>query len=149
MKKVLLPLFVIIILGALLLLSCESASMKGARLYMSQGNYEKAREQFEKGIQATPNNPLPYYWLGVIDSYESKWADMVANFDKSLSLGNKFAKDIETHKQGRFEDFMAKGVSKYNNVVKMYSEPDMNEDNIRALLNEVIEAMETALIIYR
>ena len=147
MKKVLLPLFIIIILGALLLLSCESSYVKGAKLYMAQGNYEKAREQFEKGIQATPNSPLPYYWLGVIDSYENKWEDMITNFDKSLSIGDKFAKDIETHKQGKFKDFMSKGITKYNNGAKMFTEPDINMDNVKAIFSEVIELMETALII--
>ena len=73
---------------------------------------------------------------------------MVANFNKSLSVGNKFAEDIETLKQGKLSEFMSKGISKFNNVVKMYDEPDLNKDNIKTLLNEVIEIMEDALIIY-
>lgn len=37
------------------------------RLYFDMKNFEKAKEYQQRRIQFTPNDPEPYYWIGVID----------------------------------------------------------------------------------
>ena len=38
-----------------------------ARLYYDMKNFEKAKEYQQRRIQFTPQDPEPYYWVGVID----------------------------------------------------------------------------------
>jgi Tfp pilus assembly protein PilF len=40
-------------------------------IYYEMHNYEQAKAYQEKVMQVEPNNPDPYYWLGVIDWYET------------------------------------------------------------------------------
>ena len=37
------------------------------RLYFDMKNFEKAKEYQKRRIQLSPNDPEPYYWVGVID----------------------------------------------------------------------------------
>ena len=38
-----------------------------AQIYYYQKNFEKAKEYQRRLLQADPNNPVPYYWIGVLD----------------------------------------------------------------------------------
>ncbi len=38
-----------------------------AQLYYSMNNFEKAKEYQRRRLEIEPNNPEPYYWIGVID----------------------------------------------------------------------------------
>jgi len=38
-----------------------------AQIYYYEKNFEKAKEYQRRLLQADPNNPVPYYWIGVLD----------------------------------------------------------------------------------
>ncbi len=135
MKKIILILtFTSIFIIALFMLGCESAYVKGAKLYIGQSNFEKAREQLNKNAEVYPNDPVSYYWLGIIDGQDGKWDNMLEDFKKCLSISNKFQKEIENMKQQYFNDFLNQGVTKYNDAVKLFKDRNAIEDSIRKSL---------------
>jgi tetratricopeptide (TPR) repeat protein len=38
-----------------------------AQIYYYEKNFDKAKEYQRRLLQADPNNPVPYYWIGVLD----------------------------------------------------------------------------------
>ena len=38
-----------------------------AQIYYNQKNFDKAKEYQQKRLEIEPNNPEPYYWIGVLD----------------------------------------------------------------------------------
>jgi len=38
-----------------------------AQIYYYEKNFDKAKEYQRRLVQADPNNPVPYYWIGVLD----------------------------------------------------------------------------------
>lgn len=149
MKKVILIVTLTsILIIALLMLGCESAYIKGAKLYIGQSNWEKAREQLDMNIKTYPKDPVSFYWLGMIDARESKWDDMLANWDKCLSMSKVLEKDIESMKQQYFNDFLNQGINKYNDAVKLFKDKDVKEDEVKSILNQVVATQVVALKIY-
>jgi len=45
----------------------ETAIASIAQIYYSMKDFEKAKEYQRRRLQVVPNNPEPYYWIGVID----------------------------------------------------------------------------------
>ena len=146
MKK---PLFIafisVLFLIGLLILSCESAYIKGAKLYIAQNNFDKAREQLNKSVEEYPNDPTGYYWLGVIDGQEGKWDEMLKDFDMSLSIGDKFKKQIDGLKESYFNDFLTQGINRYNDAVNLLKDKDVDENEVKGILRHVIATQELAL----
>ncbi len=146
MKRALILVTVVVIfLAVLVMLGCESSHVKGAKLYIAQNNFEKAREQLEKSAEAYPNDSEAFYWLGFIDGQESKWNDMLEHFNQSLAVNTKFEGKISDLKLQYFNDFLNQGVNKYNNVLTLLKEKEVDMDEINKMLNEVIAAQELAL----
>jgi len=46
-----------------------------AQIYYYEKNFDKAKEYQRRLLQADPNNPVPYYWIGVLD-----WATSYPRF---------------------------------------------------------------------
>jgi len=138
----------VLFIGSLLILSCESAYIKGARVYLQQNNLEKARIQLNNGIKANPNDPTAYYLLGTIDGRENKIDDMLKNFEKSLSVGDKFKKEIENTREIYFRDFLTQGINNYNNVLTLRGDENVDENIWRKIARRVITTQEMALKIH-
>lgn len=148
MKKVLiLAASIVLFLAVLLMFGCESAHIKGAKLYITQNNYEKARELLERSIKAYPNDSEAYYLFGKIDGQENKWNDMLKHFDQSLAVNNKFEGKISNLKQQYFSDFLNQGITKYNDVLSLLKDKDVDMDEINKMIMEVIATQELALTI--
>ncbi len=138
----------VLFLGSLLILSCESAYIKGARLYLQQNNLEKARIQLNNGIKANPNDPTAYYLLGRIDGQQNKIDDMLKNFEKSISISDKFKKEIEDMREIYFRDFLTQGINNYNNVLTLRGDENVNENIWKKIARRVITTQEMALKIH-
>jgi len=144
----LIALISVLFLGSLLILSCESAYIKGAKVYIQQNNLEKARAQLNKGIEYDPNDPTAYYLLGRIDGQETKIDDMLKNFEKSLSISDKFKKEINDTRDIYFKDFLTQGINNYNNVLTLREDEDVDENVWKKIARRVITTQEMALKIY-
>jgi len=135
-------------LGSLLILSCESAYIKGAKVYLQQNNLEKARIQLMNGIEYDPNDATAYYLLGTIDGREVKIDDMLKNFEKSLSISDKHKEEIENVKDVYFKDFLTQGINNYNNVLTLRGDENVDENVWKKIARRVITTQEMALKIY-
>jgi tetratricopeptide (TPR) repeat protein len=123
MKK----LFKMSLMGMLLCLSfmafqCSSTEMTSAKLYIQQKNYAKAKEALMKEIQKNPNSDEGYYMLGYLYGEEGDFAKMADNYNKSLSISKKFAKNIEDSRKYYWMNAFNKGVNYFNKATKSKAE---------------------------
>lgn len=65
-----------------------------AQIYYSQGKFDKAKDFQLQRVQLEPNNPEPYYWIGVLDwavcypRTEELRKDLKINFPKNINDPN-------------------------------------------------------------
>lgn len=57
-------------------------------LYYNMAKFDDAREWYKKEIQITPKDPIPYYYLGIIDWNESYKARMTKRHELSMADAN-------------------------------------------------------------
>ncbi len=59
------------------------------QIYYNMKDFDKAKEYQRQRIQVEPNNPEPYYWIGVIDWAQAFQADGQVRKDLNLMSPNK------------------------------------------------------------
>jgi tetratricopeptide (TPR) repeat protein len=121
MKKALSILVVISMVLGLSAFQCSSTELTSAKLYVQQKNYDKAKEALEKEVAKNPKSDEGYYLLGFVYGEEGNLKAMVENFDKSLAISNKFAKNIDDSKKYQWQDNFNKGVGLFNRGTKVTS----------------------------
>ncbi|MDZ7290534.1 MAG: tetratricopeptide repeat protein [candidate division KSB1 bacterium] len=92
----------------------QSVEMNSAKLYKKQGEYDKAIEWFEKAIAKKPENAEAHYLLGDLYGMKGRIADMVHEFNASLSYSKKYEKDISLLLQRYFAEQFNNGVKAAN-----------------------------------
>ncbi|MDP4194401.1 MAG: tetratricopeptide repeat protein [Bacteroidota bacterium] len=143
MKK----LFKMSLMGMLLCLSfmafqCSSTEMTSAKLYIQQKNYAKAKEALMKEIQKNPNSDEGYYMLGYLYGEEGDFAKMADNYNKSLSISKKFAKNIEDSRKYYWMNAFNKGVNYFNKATKAKA-----EDSVKTFYTQAIKAFKEAIAV--
>ncbi len=63
----------VLLLLAVLFVGCPSTRMNAGKIYISQNQYEKAKEQFLLGIEETPGNYEYYCLLGKVEILLGNW----------------------------------------------------------------------------
>mgnify|MGYP000508850971 CR=1 FL=1 len=141
--------------------SIESAKInfkEAGRIYLNEKNYAKAREELKKSIDLDSNYGEAYYWLGLVEFYQSNYHEAVIKFDEAIRSG--FAEDYvyndrgasKVHlkqydgSEGAIEDYN-KAISKdktytlaYKNLADIYNgrnEPQKASDNAKNYLKYV------------
>jgi tetratricopeptide (TPR) repeat protein len=94
--------------------SAQSVEMNSAKLYKKQGEYDRAIEFFEKAIEKKPENAEAHYLLGDLYGMKGRIADMVREFDASLSYSKKYEKDIKNSRDNYFRESFKIGVDAAN-----------------------------------
>jgi tetratricopeptide (TPR) repeat protein len=94
--------------------NAQSVEMNSAKLYEKQGEFDKAIEWFEKAIEKKPENAEAHYRLGNLYGMKGRIADMVREFDASLSHSNKYEKDIRISRNKYFSESFKVGVDAAN-----------------------------------
>ncbi len=94
--------------------SAQSVEMNSAKLYEKQGEFDKAIEWFEKAIEKKPENPEAHYRLGNLYGMKGRIADMVREFDASLSYSKKYEKEIKISRDKYFRESFKTGVDAAN-----------------------------------
>jgi len=92
----------------------QSVEMNSAKLYKKQGEIDKSIEWFEKAIAKKPDNPESHFLLGELYGQKNRMADMVREFDASLSYSKKYEKEIQMLRQKYFADNFNGGVKAAN-----------------------------------
>lgn len=144
MKRVLL----FSLLSALLMLSlsafqCSSTELTSAKLYIQQKNYAKALEALQKEISKNPKSDEGFYLLGFLQGEKGDYKSMLENYDKSLSISKRFAKQIEDSKKYHWGSSFNKGVAFFNRAVKS----GIPEDSANANYTKTIQAFSDAIMI--
>jgi len=83
------------VLLAVLVLGCQSSMLTAAKLYLSQDEPEKAKEQLKAALEVEKQNAEAHFLLGKIYGAEGNYDDMVNSLNRSAELGPKFEVEIE------------------------------------------------------
>jgi tetratricopeptide (TPR) repeat protein len=90
--------------------ACQSKEVTSAKVYIQQGDWDKAIEQLELAVQSYPEDPEAHYLLGRGYGEKGKFKEMNEEFDKSLALSPKFADRIRVTREKYWVDNFNRGV---------------------------------------
>jgi tetratricopeptide (TPR) repeat protein len=110
------PLFIsllIVLVVSVIGFQCSSTEITSAKLYIQQKNLDKAMESLQKEVTKNPNSDEGYYLLGYVYGEKEKYKDAMEAFNKSLSISNKYAKNIGESRKFFWANLFNKGVAFY------------------------------------
>jgi len=119
---------------------CSSTELTSAKLYIQQKNLDRALESLEKEVAKNPKSDEGYYLMGYIYGEKEMIDKMLDAFTKSLSISNKFEKDIKGAKKSYWANYFNKGVGYYNRALTGTS-----EDSIKVNFDKAIFAFRQAI----
>lgn len=128
MKKVFIYLSLLGMVLGFMAFDCSSAELTGAKLYLNQKQYEKAKEALLKDVQKNPKSDEGWYLLGYLYGEEGDVPNMIDAFGKSLAASPKFEGQIKDYKKYTWQTSFNKGVSFFNAAVKT-TKPDSMKIN--------------------
>ena len=141
-KKNLLIIAILLIAFTITAFDCSSTELTSAKLYIQQKNYDKALEVLNEEIAKNPKSDEGYYLLGMVYGEKGEYGKMVNAYDSSLTVSNKFSKDINDSKVYYWANLFNKGVVFYQNGNKA-----QNPDSVKVLYDKSSNAFENAILI--
>ncbi len=118
MKKVLISLSILSMVLGFTAFECASAELTGAKMYLNQKQYDKAKETLLKEVEKNPKSDEGWFLLGGIYSEQGNIPEMLKAFDNSLSISKKFEPQIVDYKKYTWQTSFNKGVGFFNSAVK-------------------------------
>jgi len=134
MKKVLICLSLLSMVFGITAFECASAELTGAKLYINQKQFEKAKESLKKEVEKNPASDEGWYLLGYLYSEDGNIPEMLNAFDKSLAASKKFEPQIKDYKKYAWQTTFNKGVAFFNSAVK-----NTKQDSMTMLFEKSIE----------
>lgn len=141
MKKALSFLIIMGMVFGFTAFQCSSTELTSAKLYIQQKNYTKAIESLKKEITKNPKSDEGFYLLGYVMGEQGDLKAMVENFDKSLAISKKFAKEISDYKKYQWQDNFNKGVGLFNRATKV-----QDPDSSKMFFNKSADRFQNAII---
>lgn len=92
---------------------CSSTELTSAKLYIEQGNFDKALDMLQKDVEKNPKSDEGYYLMGHVYGELDDLEKMVSSFDKSLAISDKFGAKIGEQKAFHWGNNFNKGVSNF------------------------------------
>lgn len=126
MKKAFIYLSILTMVLGITAFECGSAELEGAKLYIRQKQYDKAKEVLLKEVAKNPASDEGWSMLGKLYFEEGDIPKMLEAFDKSLAVSKKFEQDIKEFKKYTWASSFNKGVSFFNSAVKTTKQDSMN-----------------------
>lgn len=121
---------------------CSSAELTGAKLYIQQKQYEKAKEALLKEVAKNPTSDEGWYLLGYLYGEEGDYSQMIEAFDKSLAASNKFESQILDSKKYYWATSFNKGVSYFNKATKAST-----KDSTDMYYNQSVDQFNNAILL--
>jgi Flp pilus assembly protein TadD len=84
--------------------------MTSGKLYLKQNEVDKAIHWFQEAIKLKPQNPEAHFLLGKAQAQKGLLMDMARSFETSLSLSDKYAKDINEMRRYYYAESFNNGV---------------------------------------
>jgi len=88
----------------------QSKEMTSGKLYLRQNEVDKAIHWFQEAIKIKPQNPEAHYLLGKALAQKGQYTEMAQSFNTSLSLSDKYAKDINEMQRFYYAESFNNGV---------------------------------------
>lgn len=90
----------VLVLGTalFLLIGCQSQYITAGKIYIEQNNYDAAIEQFKLAVQAEPNNPEAYTWLGKAYAYRKKYDEACKQTEKAIEINEGVIESLKKDK---------------------------------------------------
>lgn len=123
MKKVVISLSILSMVLGFTAFECASAELTGAKMYINQKQFGKAKETLLKEVEKNPKSDEGWFLLGGLYSEEGNIPEMLKAFDNSLAISKKFEPQIIDYKKYTWQTSFNKGVGLFNNAVKT-TKPD-------------------------
>ena len=142
MKRTFVYLSIIGMVLGFMAFQCSSAELTGAKLYIQQKQYEKAKEALQKEVTKNPASDEGWYLLGYLYGEEGNYSQMLEAFDKSLAASNKFESQIFDSKRYYWATSFNKGVSNFNKATKAST-----KDSTDMFYNKSIEEFNNAILL--
>ncbi len=120
---------------------CSSTELTSARLYIQQKNFERAKEVLQKETTNNPKSDEGFWLLGYIYGEENNIPKMLENFEKSLSVNNKFESNISDAKTYHWAQNFNRGVMLFNKASK-----EENEDSAQVVFQVAISTFKNAIM---
>ena len=136
----------LILLGMLLMgimflgFQCASTELTSAKLYIQQKNWDKAIETLNTEVTKNPKSDEGYFLLGTVYSEQDNVDKMIESFDKSLTISNKFEKNIGEYKAFQWANNFNRGVSLFQRGNKV-----TDEDSSKMYFDMAIDAYNKAI----
>jgi tetratricopeptide (TPR) repeat protein len=140
MKK-LFAILIAIVMLLIVLTGCKPPEIEGARVDMNAGRNDQAMENAVIATEKYPANSEAWYLKGSLHGKLEEYSEMLECFNKSLSIDNMFAKDIEQEKAFYFQTVYNAGVNKYNEYTK---QSDRSSDEAKKYLQEAVGNFQNA-----
>jgi len=99
--------------------ACQSQELTSAKLYIQQENWEEAEKFLKQAEAKEPENPeIPFLLGAEIYARQGNWEQMNKAFNRSLSISNEYAEQIEQIRLKYWTDNFNLGAKKYNNALE-------------------------------
>lgn len=134
MKRSIIYLSILGIALALMAFECSSAELTGAKLYINQKQFGKAKEALQKEVAKNPASDEGWWLLGYLYGEEGDYTNMMDAFDKCLKASKKFEKEISDSKKYHWATSFNKGVNLFNKAAKAST-----QDSLKLMFGKAAE----------
>ena len=121
---------------------CSSTELTSAKLYIQQKNYDKALDVLKKDVEKNPQSDEGYFLMGGIYAEKGQFDKMVEDYNKSLAISPKFAKEITDRKIHYWANQYNAGAEFFKRITK-----NKDIDSVKVLLDKSGLALENAVMI--
>ncbi len=141
MKKAFIYLSILTMVLGITAFECGSAELEGAKLYIRQKQYDKAKEVLLKEVAKNPASDEGWSMLGKLYSEEGDIPKMLEAFDKSLAVSKKFEVEIKDFRKYSWATSFNKGVSYFNSAVAT-----TKPDSINIFFEKAVEQFKYSIL---
>ncbi|MCG8607109.1 tetratricopeptide repeat protein, partial [bacterium] len=92
------------------LLGCQPKAVTKARMYIQNSEWQLALEELERAVKAYPNNEEAHFFLGFVYGQNSRYEEMVAEFNSSLQISDKYEKEIKMERERHWKENFNEGI---------------------------------------
>jgi protein O-GlcNAc transferase len=108
-------LFVVVTVLALIAAGCQQTAVTSAKVYIQQGQYEKALEQCELAVKTNPKDPAAWFVMGQTQGLLGNYREMNNAFKKSLEISPIHQTEITQQRNKYYVDLFNSGAGAIKN----------------------------------
>ncbi|MBN1754952.1 tetratricopeptide repeat protein [bacterium] len=103
--------FLLISILAVLVISCGSPYVEGAKVYIQQKEWARAKEQLNQELSINPVNGDAYYLLGQVYAEMDSLQEMAVAFEKALEYKPELAPEIKRWRESKWAQAFNRGIN--------------------------------------